>query len=83
MPELFLEIGTEEIPSRFIVPALDYLKKETSLFFREGVFVIARERIPQRQVCDRMADQVFSVRYLSCSNCRLDSDFWKLVLDQF
>ena len=33
MSELFLEIGTEEIPSRFMRPALDYLKSELSTFF--------------------------------------------------
>ena len=36
MPELFLEIGTEEIPSRFMGPALDYLKKEMSAFFEKN-----------------------------------------------
>ena len=36
MPELFLEIGAEEIPSRFIGQALDYLKKEMSSFFEKN-----------------------------------------------
>ncbi|HAX45818.1 MAG TPA: glycine--tRNA ligase subunit beta [Nitrospina sp.] len=36
MPELFLEIGTEEIPSRFMGLALDYLKNEMSVFFEKN-----------------------------------------------
>jgi len=36
MPELFLEIGTEEIPSRFMGLALDYLKIEMSTFFKNN-----------------------------------------------
>ena len=36
MSELFLEIGTEEIPSRFMGPALGYLKKEMSAFFKKN-----------------------------------------------
>ena len=36
MPELFLEIGTEEIPSRFMSPALDYLKQEMSAFLKKN-----------------------------------------------
>jgi len=33
MAELFLEIGTEEIPAGYIDPALGYLKQELELFF--------------------------------------------------
>ena len=36
MPELFLEIGTEEIPSRFMGLALDYLNKELTAFFKNN-----------------------------------------------
>ena len=36
MPELFLEIGTEEIPSRFMGLALDYLNKELTDFFKNN-----------------------------------------------
>jgi len=36
MPELFLEIGTEEIPSRFMGPTLNYLRKEMSAFFKKN-----------------------------------------------
>ena len=35
MPELFLEIGTEEIPSRFMGLALDYLKEELPSFLKK------------------------------------------------
>lgn len=36
MAELFLEIGTEEIPSRFMGLALDYLKNEMAAFFEKN-----------------------------------------------
>ena len=36
MPELFLEIGTEEIPSRFMSLALNYLEKEIPSFFKKN-----------------------------------------------
>ena len=36
MPEFFLEIGTEEIPSGFIEPALKHLKKELDGFFEKS-----------------------------------------------
>ncbi len=36
MPELFLEIGTEEIPSRFMGLALNHLKQELSAFFKKN-----------------------------------------------
>ena len=34
MPELFLEIGAEEIPSRFMSLDLDHLKEEMSSFLK-------------------------------------------------
>jgi glycyl-tRNA synthetase beta chain len=33
MPELFLEIGSEEIPSGYVQPALEYMQKELASFF--------------------------------------------------
>ena len=33
MAEFFLEIGSEEIPSGYIEPALKYMKEEISSFF--------------------------------------------------
>ena len=36
MPEFFLEIGTEEIPSRFIEPALKFLEGELSEHFKKN-----------------------------------------------
>ena len=36
MPELFLEIGAEEIPSRFMSLALDHLKEEMSSFLKKN-----------------------------------------------
>jgi len=36
MPELFLEIGTEEIPSRFIEPALAHLERGLSAYFAKN-----------------------------------------------
>ena len=36
MPELFLEIGTEEIPSRFMSLALNYLEKEIPSFLKKN-----------------------------------------------
>lgn len=36
MPELFLEIGTEEIPSRFIGPALAHLERGLSAYFEKN-----------------------------------------------
>ena len=36
MPELFLEIGAEEIPSRFMGLALDYLKEEIPAFLKKN-----------------------------------------------
>lgn len=36
MPELFIEIGSEEIPAGYIEPALEYLKTELSGFLRKN-----------------------------------------------
>ena len=33
MPELFLEIGSEEIPSGYVQPALEYMRGELASFF--------------------------------------------------
>ncbi len=33
MPELFLEIGCEEIPSGYVPPALEYMREELAAFF--------------------------------------------------
>lgn len=33
MPELFLEIGSEEIPSGYVQPALEYMREELASFF--------------------------------------------------
>ena len=33
MAEFFIEIGSEEIPSSYIEPALNYMKEEISSFF--------------------------------------------------
>jgi glycyl-tRNA synthetase beta chain len=33
MPELFLEIGSEEIPSGYVQPALEYMREELAAFF--------------------------------------------------
>ena len=53
MAELFLEIGTEEIPSRFMGPALDYLKNEMSAFFEKNRIQAGEARVmgtPRRLV---------------------------------
>jgi len=36
MPELFLEIGAEEIPSRFMSLALGYLEQEIPSFLKKN-----------------------------------------------
>ncbi len=36
MPELFLEIGSEEIPAGFIQPALDYLERGLKAYFEKN-----------------------------------------------
>ncbi|MBT5375276.1 MAG: glycine--tRNA ligase subunit beta, partial [Nitrospinaceae bacterium] len=33
MPEFFLEIGSEEIPSGYVQPALEYMREELAAFF--------------------------------------------------
>ena len=40
MPELFLEIGAEEIPARFMSLALDYLEKEIPSFLKKNRILI-------------------------------------------
>jgi len=53
MPELFLEIGTEEIPSRFMGLALDYLKEEIPAFLKKNKIESSEPRImgsPRRLV---------------------------------
>ena len=46
MPELFLEIGAEEIPSRFMSLALDHLKVEMSSFLKKIEFKPASLELP-------------------------------------
>lgn len=67
MPELFLEIGTEEIPSGFIEPALIYVEKELQAFFEKNRITASGSRYlgtPRRlvvafdQVEDRQRDVV-------------------------
>ncbi len=36
MPELFIEIGSEEIPAGYIGPALEYLQKELTGFLKKN-----------------------------------------------
>lgn len=36
MPEFFFEIGTEEIPARYVEPALDYMVRNLSEFFSKN-----------------------------------------------
>jgi len=36
MPELFIEIGSEEIPAGYIGPALGYLQKELTGFLKKN-----------------------------------------------
>ena len=53
MPELFLEIGTEEIPSSFMGLALDYLKEEIPAFLKKNKIESSEPRImgsPRRLV---------------------------------
>jgi glycyl-tRNA synthetase beta chain len=53
MPELFLEIGTEEIPSRFMGLALGYLKKELPSFLKKNRIQASEPRVmgsPRRLV---------------------------------
>jgi glycyl-tRNA synthetase beta subunit len=53
MPELFLEIGAEEIPSRFMGLALDYLKEEIPSFFKKNRIQASEPRVvgsPRRLV---------------------------------
>ena len=53
MPELFLEIGTEEIPARFISLALDYLEKEIPSFLKKNRIQASEPRVmgsPRRLV---------------------------------
>ena len=39
MSEFFLEIGSEELPSGYVQPALDYMNKELSSFFASSDFI--------------------------------------------
>ena len=53
MPELFLEIGAEEIPSRFMGLALGYLEKEIPSFFKKNRIQASKPRVmgsPRRLV---------------------------------
>ena len=53
MPELFLEIGAEEIPSRFMSLALDHLKEEMSSFLKKNRIQASEPRVagsPRRLV---------------------------------
>jgi len=53
MPELFLEIGAEEIPSRFMSLALGYLEKEIQSFLRKNRIQASKPRVmgsPRRLV---------------------------------
>lgn len=53
MPEFFIEIGSEEIPSGYVEPALKYMKKELSSFFSKNRIDAEEPRImgtPRRLV---------------------------------
>ena len=53
MPELFLEIGAEEIPSRFMGLALGYLEKEIPSFLKKNRIQASKPRVmgsPRRLV---------------------------------
>jgi len=53
MPELFLEIGAEEIPARFMSLALDYLEKEIPSFLKKNRIQASESRVmgsPRRLV---------------------------------
>jgi len=53
MPELFLEIGAEEIPARFMSLALDYLEKEIPSFLKKNRIQASKPRVmgsPRRLV---------------------------------
>ena len=53
MPELFLEIGAEEIPARFMSLALDYLEKEIPSFLKKNRIQASEPRVmgsPRRLV---------------------------------
>ena len=53
MPELFLEIGAEEIPSRFMSLTLDHLKEEMSSFLKKNRIQASEPRVagsPRRLV---------------------------------
>ena len=53
MPELFLEIGAEEIPSRFMSLALGYLEKEIPSFLKKNRIQASKPRVmgsPRRLV---------------------------------
>ena len=53
MPELFLEIGAEEIPARFMGLALDYLEKEIPSFLKKNRIQASEPRVmgsPRRLV---------------------------------
>jgi len=53
MPELFLEIGAEEIPARFVSLALDYLEKEIPSFLKKNRVQASEPRVmgsPRRLV---------------------------------
>jgi len=53
MPELFLEIGAEEIPARFMSPALNYLEKEIPSFLKKNRIQASEPRVmgsPRRLV---------------------------------
>jgi len=53
MPELFLEIGAEEIPARFMSLALDYLGKEIPSFLKKNRIQASEPRVmgsPRRLV---------------------------------
>jgi len=53
MPELFLEIGAEEIPSRFMSLALGYLEKEIPSFLQKNRIQASKPRVmgsPRRLV---------------------------------
>ncbi len=71
MPELFLEIGTEEIPSRFMGLALGYLKEELPSFLKKNRIQASKPRVmgsPRRLVIsfdevDRQQEDIIETHF--------------------
>ena len=79
MPELFFEIGTEEIPAGYICPALEFMKSRLADFFQKnhipvsGPFAFATPRrltvgfedvvSQQEVVLETFLGQIFKVSF--------------------